>query len=255
MKYLLIFFLGIWSFVNAQTCTANPSTINASQPVTFTFNVTGNTALQNLTSAWVWAWVPGEGDAPSNINPATSNPTATAPAQLTNVSGNTWQITFTPTTFFNMPASEINQIGILMKGDNWSNGQTSDFTFNVGSFQLNLQAPQEDSVTYLNSGESLNIVATTSATATITLKANGNTVISNTSTFLGNTYTVTQDTQFEITAVRNGETKNALFQAKLSPIPTEQALPAGLEHGINFNPSDPTKATLVLYAPEKDFGY
>jgi 1,4-alpha-glucan branching enzyme len=33
------------------------------------------------------------------------------------------------------------------------------------------------------------------------------------------------------------------------------ALPAGLRNGINYHPTDPTKATLVLLAPKKEFVY
>jgi 1,4-alpha-glucan branching enzyme len=38
-----------------------------------------------------------------------------------------------------------------------------------------------------------------------------------------------------------------------TPNVVEQALPTGMQDGINFDPNDPTKVTLVLYAPNKTF--
>jgi 1,4-alpha-glucan branching enzyme len=129
----------------------------------------------------------------------------------------------------------------------------SDFIFNVGSFQLTLNSPTTET-TVLNSGQSLSINANTSLIADFSLKANGAVVDQKTNaTAYSFTPTVTQNTTYILEATNNGETKNTTFQAVVKPTVAEATLPSGMKDGINLNPSDNTKATLVFYAPGKEF--
>lgn len=116
--------------VNAQTPTIQPEFFAADEEITITYNVTG-TALSSLDEAYIWMWLPDQGiDAPSNINPADSDPEATSQAKFEklNENGQTlFRISLTPTTFFNQNADDISQIGMLLKGNDWSDGQTDDF--------------------------------------------------------------------------------------------------------------------------------
>ena len=54
-------------------------------------------------------------------------------------------------------------------------------------------------------------------------------------------------------ANNNGDIQTKAFQVIVRPTVTEASVPPNLKDGINFNTSDATKATLVLYAPNKDF--
>src|SRR5690606_14935477 len=95
--------------------------------ITVTYDVTG-TALASLTNAWAWVWIPGKNiDARYNVNPA--NATAD-PAKFTKVveSGKTlFRITFKPQDFFVQPICLETQLGMLIKANDWSNGQSTDY--------------------------------------------------------------------------------------------------------------------------------
>jgi hypothetical protein len=123
----------------------SPALFRPVDQITVTYDVTG-TALANLSSAYLWIWIPGENiDAKYNINPAS---TAAAPAKFTKtVDGGvtTFSISFTPADFFSEDISEETKIGMLIKGTDWSNGQSTDFLADLwdGSFQIKLTSPTQ----------------------------------------------------------------------------------------------------------------
>jgi len=177
-----------------------------------------------------------------------------------NSSNNLWEITFVPKTYYgltNTQASNITKMGMVFRNENGSqefkdNG-CSDFIFNVGSFQLTLNTPTE-ATTILNSGETLPITATTSLVANYNLKANGTSINQQTNiTSYALSPVVTENTTFVLEATNNGNTQSTSFQAIVKPTVTEAPVPVGMKDGINLNPSDNTKATLVIYAPMKEF--
>ena len=53
------------------------------------------------------------------------------------------------------------------------------------------------------------------------------------------------------------KSQDAVYAVGTVDVPpvTEAPIPAGMKDGINFNPSDESKVTLVLFAPEKEFVY
>ncbi|MCH3885032.1 alpha-amylase family glycosyl hydrolase [Tenacibaculum aquimarinum] len=177
-----------------------------------------------------------------------------------NTANNRWEITFIPKTYYNLndtQATNVTRLGMVFRNADGSqelkdNG-CSDFIFNVGTFQLTLNSPSTET-TILNSGESISINATTSLAANFTLKANGAIINqdNNTTTYTF-TPTVTENTNYVLEATNNGDTKNTTFQAIVRPMVTEAAVPSGMKDGINLNPADNTKTTLVFYAPGKDF--
>src|SRR5690349_13995757 len=108
----------------------DPSLFRYNDEITVTYDVTG-TSLASLTDAWVWLWIPGTKtlNAKSNVNPANSNSSSTNIAKCTKStpSGKTlFAITFKPSDFFSSDISKQTQLGILLKGNDWSNGQTTD---------------------------------------------------------------------------------------------------------------------------------
>ncbi len=117
--------------------TIEPEEFKADEEITITYDVTG-TDLEGLESAWIWTWIKANPDidAPSNINPASSDPSKTDVAKFTKTIADgktTFSITFTPTVFFNRSSGEINEMGMLLKGNDWTDGQTTDFATNVGT--------------------------------------------------------------------------------------------------------------------------
>ena len=171
---------------------------------------------------------------------------------LTNVSGNIYSLTLTPTiqSFYSNPSGTITGIDIVLRSAD-GNSQTADLNISVGAFQLTLTSPT-DNITLLTSGQSLSIAASTSLVADFVLKANGATInTSNGVTTYNFTHTnITQNTSYSLEATNNSETITKSFQAIVNI--TEQPVPAGMQDGINLNLTDNTKATLVLYAPNKN---
>jgi len=177
-----------------------------------------------------------------------------------NSSNNRWEITIIPKTYYTLTdaqAASVTNMGMVFRNETGAqemkdNG-CNDFIFNVGSFQLTLNSPSS-SITVLNSGQNLSINATTSLTADFTLKADGAIIdqILNLTTYTFSP-TVTQNTTYTLEATNNGETKSTTFQAIINPTVTEATVPSGMKDGINLNPSDDTKVTLVFYAPGKEF--
>ncbi len=177
-----------------------------------------------------------------------------------NSSNNKWEITINPKTYFSLSdpqASSITRMGMVFRNETGSqefkdNG-CSDFIFNVGVFQLTLTNPT-NTTTILNSGETLQISATTSLIADYVLKANNTSINQQIGLTTYNfSHPVTENSNFVLEATNNGNTQSKTFQVIVRPNVTEEAVPTNMKDGINLNPSDNTKATLVIYAPMKDF--
>jgi glycosidase len=177
-----------------------------------------------------------------------------------NTATNRWEIILIPKTYYGLTdaqATSVNKMGMVFRNatgaQEMKGNGCNDFTFNVGSFQLTLNAPS-NSITVLNSGQNLSINATTSLAANFTLKANGSSINQKTNlTTYSFTPTITQNTTFVLEATNNGETKTTTFKAIIKPTNVEAAVPEGMKDGLNLDPTDNTKATLVFYAPNKEF--
>lgn len=274
MRYIwvnIILVVGVFMAFSsqAQIVTTNPAFPVANQPVTITVDVTGTSldklAWDNTTNpVYIWTWIKKTGspdsDAPTNVNPATA---AQAAAKCTRVSTNPdkYQITFTPTTFFNKAAaSDIPRIGLKLKTKDWADNKQTDvdkfIDFSSG-FNASFATPTESSF-FKNTGDQFAITVNASASATLTLKINGSTVATQTGTTLTYSQTVTETsgtTQVVCEAVAGTETKTISFSYTIRTVTTSQARPIGLKKGINYNLADPTKATLCLLAPGKSSVY
>ncbi|MDW3193999.1 MAG: alpha-amylase family glycosyl hydrolase [Cytophagales bacterium] len=231
----------------------------ADEPVTVTY-ITGGTDLEGIGEAWLWTWAPDLSNAGvnSNINPASSDPTATDPAKFTRevIDGQeAFTITFTPTDLIQASASELNRVGILMKGDDWSNGQTTDSFIEISDgFAMKVNSP-ETTRTFYNPGDQVEVDVATSEAATITVSLDGTTVSSvSGSTALQYTHQVITDGaahSLVIEATNGTDTETFTHSYSTTPTTPEVALPAGLVDGANYTEDD-TQAYLVLTAPGKD---
>ncbi|WP_298880577.1 alpha-amylase family glycosyl hydrolase [uncultured Polaribacter sp.] len=263
MKKITLLFLFLTSIGFSQvTITPNPFEISQSITISLDANssATDCNGLNNPTKVYLHSGVGDETNAWGTSVVGNWGQDDGIGEMTLNTSNNRWEITFVPKTYYSLTdaeAASITNMGMVFRNAAGSqelkdNG-CSDFIFNVGSFQITLNTPTT-STTILNSGETLPISATTSLTASFVLKANGTIVDqkSNSTTY-SYTPTVTENTTYVLEATNNGETKSASFQAIVKPTVTEAAIPTGMKDGINLNPSDNTKVTLVFYAPGKEF--
>src|SRR5688572_19360601 len=113
--------------------TIAPWFFSADTEITVTYDVTG-TPLANLSEAFAWVWIPGKSiDSKYNVNPANGDPTKTnnVKFQKSVTSAKTlFSFTFVPSSLFVGDISSETQFGVLLKGNDWSNGQTTDYIAN-----------------------------------------------------------------------------------------------------------------------------
>ena len=255
MKKLLaaLLFL-ITSFVVAQVQTATitvvPTAFGENEPITITVSNI-DPATWGVTDLYLWAWsLDTNGGNPMDSATNGSWTNSNDAQKLTDNGDGTYSFVLTPATFFNRIG--IGEIGMLIKTKN-GDKQTKDHTFEVGTFQLDMMSPIKD-VTILNAGDILNISATSSVPSDFILTANGIQIGQRTAvTDYNFNVSVTQNTHFILRATRGGETKTIGFKAIVRPSVQEAAVPSGMLDGINLDPLDPSRATLVLYAPLKGF--
>ncbi|MCB0449936.1 MAG: T9SS type A sorting domain-containing protein [Confluentibacter sp.] len=257
---LLIFSLSAFSQQQTVTYSISPSPFNEGDAITITFNGSSiNEATWGVSNnaLYLWAWSYDLNDSNSQDCPTngTWNNSNEANKLTYNAGSDTYTISFTPTTFY--ARTNIGRIGFLIKTKT-GNGQSQDILSEVGSFQASLTNPLENSVNLLTSGSSLNITATnTNGNASYNLKANGVSINTNpaTSSYAFNHTNITSNQNYQLEITQAATTIIKKFSVIVNPNVPNQALPAGLVEGINYNPNDATKATLVLDAPYKDFVY
>lgn len=264
ITFYLVLFLCSFSYAQQQnvTYTITPTPFEENQNITLTFNGSSiNEANWSVTgnALYLWSWsydtnLSNEQNSPTNGDWENSNEAN----KLTYNSGNdTYSISFTPTTFYNRTG--IGRIGFLIKAKNGTGDKKSqDILSNVGSFQVTLTNPQQNSTTILSSGGSLNISATNSGgNANYNLIANGTSINTkaNTSNFSFTHTNIIANQNYTLEVTQSGTTVSKLFSVVVNPTVISAALPAGMVDGINYNTSDHTKVTLVLDAPHKDYVY
>lgn len=264
MRFIFLQLIGFSVFfsVAAQTVSTDPALPAPSEPVTITFDVTGTDfAAKNLNDVWLWAWLEnGDNDtnAPTNVNPATAAQDA---AKVTRSSSNPslYSITLTATTFFGRPASEINTVGVLLKGRAWSDGQTADkfITFTV-QFAISFASPASEEF-FVNEGESIDISVNTNQPSTIVLQKGSDIIASSADGVTEFSYSHTVSEMAGLTAITaeadNGSATVSKSFSYVVRTPTIlQARPAGVVDGINYL-SDPSTAILSLWAPGKSSVY
>ncbi len=216
---------------------------DATAPATILFDKTGTGLTVNGTP-----W--------QNVKGTWGNNT-TQPS-LTLVSGNIYKLDLTPTVmaYYGLASGSVTKVNMVFRNAA-GNAQTTDMTLDVGAFQSTLVTPAEGSNTIINSGQSVAISASnTNGSANYELFANGISI--NTSSGTSYSYTdtnITVNKSYELRITQGSTVFIKQFGVVVNAGTTIQTMAAGLEDGINYNPSDATKATLVLTAPGKDFVY
>ena len=259
-----LFLLGLTSYAQQQTATYSVSpaafeettsitvTINGSSINEATWGVTGNVLYM-----WAWAFeLDGVTQKTTPINGDWNNSIETSKFTY-NQTNDTYTKTFIPTTYFN--TTGIGKIGFLIKAkDGTGDKKSQDILVDVGSFQVILTSPIQNSTTILNSGSNFTITATnTNGNANYNLKSNGVSIHTNSSTssYSFTQSNITSNQNYELEVLQGTTTITKKFSVVVNPGTNEQSIPSNLVDGINYNPTDATKATLVLDAPLKDFVY
>lgn len=255
---LLLLALPLWA-KEAIDPVITPALFQPDDEITVSYDVTG-TPLANLSTAWVWVWIPGTNtDALYNVNPASNDPSKTNNAKCTKsvVEGRTYfTIVFTPADFFATDIGDASQLGILLKGNDWNDGQTTDYlvSFWDGGFELKLTSPSQLHL-FVDNGDQIEITAETPVQANYELFINDVLVDSKTDvTAYSYQHTVTEVSGYAIVklvATGDGNTDEEEFQYIVSADSPEAPRPAGVLPGINYAPGDDTRVTLCLWAPDK----
>ena len=263
MRKLLLFSFLLFSLTTISQVAISPSAFEVTSQITITVNLnstaTDCNSLSSASKVYMHSGVGNDTDA-WGIKTVGNWGVDDGIGEMTNNNDGTWSITITPSIYYSLTTeqqSASTKMGMVFR--NASGNQElkasgcADFFFDIGSFQLFLNMPTK-TTTILNTGETLPISATSSTTANFTLLANNNIVdTANQTTTYTNNYTVIENTTFELQITDGTQTQSKIFEAIVVPTVTEAALPNDLLDGINYNETDNTKATLVLYAPLKEF--
>ncbi len=254
-----------WSVFSQQqtaTHTISPATFEETTSITITVDGSSiNEATWGVTgnALYMWAWSYDSNDANERDCPTNGTWTNSNEANrfTYNAVSNTYTLTFVPNVFFNR--NGLGRIGFLIKAkDGTGDKKSQNILAEVGTFQVTLNTPAQNSTTILSSGGSLNITATnTNGNASYTLKSNG-TVLNTaaaTASYSFNHANITGNQNYELEVLQGTTTIVKKFSVVVNPSVVSETIPAGLVDGINYNANDATKATLVLDAPLKDFVY
>jgi len=271
MKKNILFslMLSLFAYVGFSQATVSPATFNATDQITITASfasATCNTMGSNPTAVYMHAGIGNDTNA-FGFAVVGNWGNDDGVGLMTNNGNGTWSITITPSTYFNItPSQQANATKMGMVFRNANGSQTlkkapscGDFIVNVGYFQSALVTPTLGSATVINSGGNLNIQATnTNGNASYNLKANGSSInfVGSTAAYSFNHTGITSNQNYELEITQSGSVQVKKFSAIVNPGSVSAPLPSTtLVEGINYDPNDATKATLVLDAPFKDFVY
>ncbi len=260
--------LSLLTFAGNAQVTINPSTFDVNQSITITVSfasATCNTMGTNPAKVYMHAGI-GDDTNAFGFSVVGNWGQDDGVGQMTSNGNGTFSITLTPSVYFGLNATQqanATKMGMVFR--NATGSQTlklppscGDFIFNVGTFQLTLNSPVNNSTTIVSPGGSLVVSATnTNGNASYNLLANGSSVNTNpaTSNYSYTISNITSNQTYLLEVTQGLSTITRKFSVVVNPGTISAAIPANVEDGINYNPSDATKATLVLDAPGKDFVY
>jgi len=260
MRYIIVFIsLFICTQLLGQNVEINPTiTPNffaADEQITIEYDVTG-TSMQGWEEAWIWLWIPNTSiNTPSNVNPANSNTSGSDPAKFTKnqVDGKSiFSISLTLTEFTDGTIDNIKSVGVLIKGNDWSDGQSIDFVIDItDGYVVILDNPKGTFGSYA-AGDKINFEARTSEVSTIEVYVdNVLDFTKSNSDFISYEHNVINDGnthEVKIKGITSTDTDEKIYTYTIERI---EAVPTGMQLGINYHDDD-VSATLVLHAPNKN---
>lgn len=261
---LLLCFLMFSSLSFAQL-TVSPSTFDVDDEITITVDLAQNqcnTIPSSATTVYMHSGI-GTNANPWGISVVGNWGQDDGIGEMTSQGNGVFSITITPSQYFNLTAqqqSDATQMGLVFRSADGEQEMKeppgcNDFFVNVGSFQMTLTNPTQNSV-IVSEGDSFTVDATASLNADFELFANGNSIHTSTNTTsYSHSFTVNEDMNLTLVATQTGgtDTQSESFNLVLDPEPQILALPEGMEDGINYDSNNADEITLVLYAPDKEF--
>ena len=263
-----IFLFCLLPLIGLAQVSTSPSTIEIDQQITITVDInstaTNCNGMNNPNKVYLHSGVGTDSDA-WGVSVVGNWGQDDGVGEMTNNGDGTWSITFVPQTYYGLSAAEastITKMGMVFRSEDGSqelkdNG-CSDFFLNVGAFQVTLINPNSSGVILVNSGNQTQVLAqNNNGVANYELFVDGVSYHSASNTTFYQSSFITNITenkacQLVVTQGSSSITKN--FNIYVNGT-VSQAIPNDLEQGINYNTTDPSKATLVLEAPHKDFVY
>jgi len=188
-KLYIIFFLFFSFYVFGQV-TISPSTFNVDQQITITVNLAQascNNIPTSTTKVYMHAGI-GDDNNAFGFSVVGNWGQDNGIGLMTNNGNGTWSITITPSVYFNLsPTQQANatKLGLVFRNATGTQEHKrpltptgcGDHIYNVGTFQLNLTAPLNNSTTILSPGGNLAVAANnTGGTANYVLRANGSVI-------------------------------------------------------------------------------
>jgi 1,4-alpha-glucan branching enzyme len=256
----IVFFALLFATINSysQLSWQGGATPEQTSSATLLFNKTGTGLASYTGTIYAHIGVTLNGNAWQSVIGTWGNNSIQPSLSL--VSGSTYKLDLTSSiqSYFGISSGTISKINVVFRSASAPYVQTADLEINVGSFQVNLTAPLQNSTTVLNSGASLLVTGNnTNGTANYVLKSNGTTLntTSGVSSYTYNHTNITSNQFYALEVTQGTTTVTKNFTVLVNPNTTSLAVPNGLENGINYHATDHTKATLVLDAPLKDFVY
>jgi 1,4-alpha-glucan branching enzyme len=238
---------------DALTIRINGSSINES-----TWGVANNQLY-----AWVWALNSANVNIPYGGNGSWENSDASKLMTYDSLT-DTYSFTYSPSVFDLFGSTEVAKVGFLIKAKNGSGDKKSqDIVLNVGSFQVTLLNnivaggtqlfATNYSISARHNGSASNYVLKRDG---VTINTQNNLAASSGPPSYNYTDTATENmNNYTLEVTQSGVTKSFNFSALKTMTPSAEALPSGMVDGVNYHTNDPSKATLVLNAPLKDFVY
>jgi 1,4-alpha-glucan branching enzyme len=267
--FLVLAFLGL--YVNAQV-SFNVGAIEVDQPVTITLDINSAASdcngFSNPTKVYMHSGI-GDNSNAFGFSVIGNYGQDDGIGQMTSNGDGTYSMTITPQTYYGLTqpqADSATQIGMVFRNEDGSqelkaNG-CADFIFPVGTVNINITQPNSN-VVVLNSGDNLSVSATIAFQGSTTVQGSFEVFYNNVSVATGScgfpscnttisNITESGTVRFVGSPPSSSDTGEASFEVYVVSTVTEQAIPSGLEDGINYT-TDQTKATLVLSAPGKEY--
>lgn len=245
--------------------TINPDPFEVNESITITLNINSSATdcngFSNPSKVYMHSGV-GDGSNAFGISVTGNWGQDDGVGEMTNQGSGIYSITIVPETYYNLTPAQVSnviQMGMVFRNEDGSQEYKAtgcnDFIFQVGSFQISLTTPTEDT-TIINSGNDFSIAATNiGGNANYTLTSSG-TVIDNQPSTDNYSFTdtnITDNKTYELTASLGGTTITRTFSVIIDPGINIGFMPEPYEEGITY--IDDNTAVLVLYAAGKEFIY
>ena len=267
MKRILILFYFISSLGYSQL-TVSPTPFEVNESITITIDSNSNetdcNGFNNPSKIYMHSGI-GTDEEPWGYSVVGNWGQDDGIGEMTNNNDGTWSISINPEVYFGIDSSEAansTKIGLVFRNENGSqefkdNG-CNDFFLNIGSFQVNMINPENNSYLVVEYGGSTQILADNSGgPANYELYVNNQLTDSQTGVEYYNGYifnNLISNQNCSLVVTQGDNTIITDFEIIVSNT-NEETIPNSLEDGINYHDNDNSKATLVLSAPYKDFVY